>query len=117
MTIGILRQKEVFRSNQLWTIQWEENDTPFRSLKFYTDIYQENIKEFWGTLEKVANMQIIKVCEGMTLNDDWYKYFRDDKTNIRINTQFVINANNVKEIDEKEELIKKISTLILFQKK
>ena len=117
MTIGILTGKEVYRSNKLWTIRWKDNDTPFRCLKFYTDTYQENIKEFWDTLEEVANAEVIKVCEGMTLNDDWREYFLgDDKTDIKITTQFIINADNVDEIEEKRRTNKENLYLYPFSK-
>ena len=86
-------------------------------MKFCTDIYQENIKEFWDTLEEVANAKIIKVCEGVSLNDDWHEHFLgEDKTDIRINTQFIINANNIGEIEEKRRTNKENLYLYPFSK-
>ena len=102
MTIGILNEKEACRGNKLWSIRWVDNDTPFRLLKFNTDIYQDNVKEFWNTLKDVTNSQVIKVCEGMTMSDSWHNpFWGDDKTEIKINTQFIIDAKNVDEIDDK----------------
>ena len=102
MSIAILKERESYRHDKMWHIFWQENDTPFRSLQFGTARYALNVQEFWSMLEDVANSGVIKVCEGMFLNDKWDNCcFSDTMPRVEINTLFVIDAPDVNELEAK----------------